>query len=219
MSLASFDARVVPFISARKPSPVYEENCVIFGVFPFRYLFSISTCVPFPEPEGPAKMKVEGVINQYLVTSRWIIDQKQKRGSSNYYILSIIFFVLVLPHGHLRVNLFHEVQHYRNHNEKRRTAYRQRRVAGDALHGKRKYRDERQKDGSDKRNARGYRTNIGGSGCAGAHPRNERAVLLEIGRNRVRIKSDRGVEIGEEKHQREVEDGIDPAVGEDYVKK
>src|SRR4051812_8336271 len=119
---------------------------------------------------------------------------------------------LILPNRYLCVNPLDKIHNHLDDNQERSAADRQRRNACDGAHDERKDRyDAEEQRSEDCEPSEGLRKMLG-CRLAGAHARDEGAVLLEIGRYLVGIEGDRSVEEGEGKDENEIERGVDPAV-------
>ena len=122
--------------------------------------------------------------------------------------------VLILPYRNLSVDFFDEVNDHRDDDEQSRAADRDGRDAGEVFDDYRKDGDDAEEKRADKCQTGQDARDVLGSRVAGTNAGNEGAVFLEVCGDLVRVKSDGGVEICENKNQEEVGNAIEIIVGQ-----
>src|SRR6202142_453610 len=107
---------------------------------------------------------------------------------------------LILSDRSLCVNLLDHIKDDRHDDEEGRAADRDRGDTGDAAQKTRQDGHRAEEERADERDARNDVAEIFSGRFSGTHTGYERAVFLQILRDLMRLKRDRGIEVGEEKH-------------------
>ena len=120
------------------------------------------------------------------------------------------FVFLIFPHRELCVDFLQEIEDDRDDDQDCGAADSDGSDAGDRLHDERQDGDDAQEERADERDAADDIADIFLGRIARTDARNECAVLLKIGRERMRIKSHRGIEVCEKEYEYEITDAVEP---------